>query len=34
MKTLRLLLPVFALPLSAVTITVTGTGDTVAVDGA
>jgi CSLREA domain-containing protein len=34
MKTLRLLLLVFALPLSAATITVTGTGDAVAVDGA
>jgi CSLREA domain-containing protein len=34
MKTLRLLLLVFALDLSAATITVTGTGDAIAVDGA
>jgi hypothetical protein len=34
MKALRLFLLVFALPLSAATITVTGTGDTIAVDGA
>jgi CSLREA domain-containing protein len=34
MKTLRLLLLVFAVDLSAATITVTGTGDTIAVDGA